>query len=109
MALPDLNLYYEAVSDAFWKLWRGNLDSYVNLKLVLYNFTDRLNRHERIHKYEIALHAIMVLLVTLAFILLIHDDAICFARSLGNCAVKKWSKDGVRQVDGMKREREVKG
>lgn len=109
MGLPDLNLYFKTVSDAFWKLWGGNPNSYADLSLVLQTFAERLDRHERMQKYEIELHAIMGLLVMLAFILLIYDDAVCLVRFLCDWAVKKWSKDKVQQADRKKLEREAKG
>lgn len=93
MGLPDLNLYYKTVSDAFWKLWGGNPNSHVNLNLVLHNFAERLDGHERMHRYEIELHAIMGLLVMFAVVLLIYDNAVCLARFLCDWAVKKWSED----------------
>jgi hypothetical protein len=109
IGLPDLNLYFKAVSDAFWELWGGNPNSYANLNLVLQTFAKRLDRHERMHRYEIELHAIMGLLVMLASILLIYDDAVCLVRFLCDWAVKKWSKDKVQQADRKKLEREAKG
>lgn len=104
MALPIFNLYGVAVLNAFWTLWR-----YVNLNLLIHNFTNRLEGYGTMRKSEITLHTIMIFLVTTAFLLLVYDDGVRLARCFYRWSMKKCGIHRMQRVYEEQREREVDG